>query len=156
MFKRKETNPDDFWREYEEKTGEKVLARCLGQYLSGWDEFDSKGWNAIWGLVIATTGGFRFHHFPHMGWIEAISRFGSGGEPPKEKTLFLPKERIISVRIVKETKLWKRIFSPSSPKLVISFRTETGGEQTMTLETDYQADDVAQQLGAGETAKPQV
>jgi hypothetical protein len=147
MFKRKETNPDDFWREYEEKTGEKVLARSLGQYLSGWDEFDRQGWNSIWGLVIATTGGFRFHHFPHMGWLEAISRFsGGGGEPPKEKTLFLPKERIISARLIKETKLWKRILSPSSPKLVISYRAEAGGEQTMTLETDYQADEVVEQL----------
>ena len=141
MFTRKnETNPDDFWRDYEEKTGEKVLARSLGQYISGWEEFDSKGWSALWGLVIVTSGGFRFHHFPHMGWLEALSRLTSGGDAPKEKTLFVPNERLVSAKLVKETRWWKKLISPSAPRLVIRYLNDAGEEREMLLETDYKSD----------------
>ena len=148
FFKKNETNPGDFWREYEAKTGETVLARSLGQYISGWEEFDANKWNAIWGLIIATSGGFRFHHFPHMSWLDALTRFSSGAEPPKEKTLFLPKERILSARLVRETRWWKKLFSPSAPRLIIHYRNEAGEERDMLLETEYRAEGLAEQLCA--------
>ena len=146
MFKKKENNPDDFWREYEEKTGEKVLARSLGQYMSGWEEFDAKGWNAIWGLVIATSGGFRFHHFPHMGWLEALTRLSSGSEGPKEKTIFIPQERLLSAALQKETKWWKKILNPSPPRLVIRYRNDAGEEREILLETEYKTDGLVEHL----------
>jgi hypothetical protein len=65
---KKRNDPEKFWREYEEKTGEKVLARTLGQYVSGWDEFGDLSAGPLWGLIIATSGGFRFHHFPQANW----------------------------------------------------------------------------------------
>ena len=146
FFKKKETNPDDFWREFEEKTGEKVLARSLGQYISGWEEFDANKWNAIWGLVIATSGGFRFHHFPHMGWLEALSRLSSGAEAPTEKTFFVPRERIVSAQLVRETRWWKKIISPSSPKLIIRYRNDAGEERELLLETEYKTDGLAEKI----------
>ena len=146
MFKKKETNPDDFWREYEEKTGEKVLARSLGQYISGWEEFDEKNWNDIWGLAITTSGGFRFHHFPHMGWLEALSRLSSGGDMPKEKTLFLPKARIISAELRQETKWWKKIFFPSPPRLIIHYRNGVGEERELLLQTEHKSESLVECL----------
>jgi hypothetical protein len=146
MFRKNEKSPDDFWRDYEEKTGEQVLARSLGQYISGWEEFDEKGWNSIWGLVIATSGGFRFHHFPHMGWIEALSRLTSGGEPPQEKTLFLPRDRIITAELRRETKWWKKILFPSSPRLIIHYRNMAGEEREMLLQTEYQSGGLVEHL----------
>ena len=159
MFRKNEKSPGEFWREYEAKTGEKVLAHSLGQYISGWEEFDREGWNAIWGLIIATTksaacgdtggaspGGFRFHHFPHTGWLEALSRLSSGAEPPKEKTIFIPQDRIISAQLVKETKWWKKILCPSTPKLLICYRGDAGTERQLLLEAEYQSDTVAEQL----------
>ncbi|MDR1575984.1 MAG: hypothetical protein LBS37_08265 [Treponema sp.] len=146
MFRKNEKSPDDFWREYEEKIGEKVLARSLGQYLSGWEAFDEKKWNEIWGLLIATSGGFHFHHFPHMGWLEAITHFTSGAEAPKEKTFFVPKEQLLSAALVKETKWWKKILSPSAPRLVIRYRNNAGEERELILETDYKSDDLMEAL----------
>jgi hypothetical protein len=148
MLKKNEKNPDDFWRDYEAKTGEKVLARDLGQYLSGWEEFDEKGWNALWGLLIATSGGFRFHHFPHVGWLEALSRLTSGAEPPEEKTLFVPRERISSAKLIKETRWWKKILSPSPPKLIICYRNSAGQERDLLLQTGHKAEGLAEQLFA--------
>ena len=143
---KKQKNPDDFWREYEEKIGEKVAARGLGQYISGWDEFDNPPGNPIWGLVIATSGGFRFHHFPQVSWLSAFVRFGSGEEVPKEKTIFIPGERIISAVLHRETKWYKRIFSSAVPRLVIRYRDEAGTEKELLFQVEYKPEGVAQAL----------
>ncbi|MDR0496682.1 MAG: hypothetical protein LBH42_03615 [Treponema sp.] len=130
LFRKKETNPDNFWREYEEKTGEKVLARSLGQYIYGWEEFDSRGLKDIWGLVIATSGGFRFHHFPQHTWLTMFNRTT---EAPKEKTIFIPKERIISAKLEKEKQWWKKIFGSTAPRLFINYRDGEEEKQLLCL-----------------------
>ncbi len=147
LFKKDEKSPDEFWREYEEKTGEKVLTRGLGKYVSGWDEFDKRKWNGLWGLVINTTGGFRFHHFPQNNIFDALIHLAANErEPLKEKTLFLPKEKIISQTFIKEEKWWKRLFSRSAPQLVISYIEETSDisveitgekEKKLVFEAEY-------------------
>lgn len=141
-FLKKEKSSDQFWKEYEEKTGETVLARSLGRYISGWEEFDSHGWKSIWGLIIASSGGFRFHHFPQRSWLDALARF-SGDEEPKEKTFFIQAEKINSAEILTETVWWKKIFSPSPPRLVIRYYDETGNKRELTLEVDYIGREIA-------------
>ena len=71
LFRKNEVDTEDFWRDYEEKIGEKVLVRSLGQYISGWEEFGGPRGRTLWGLIMATSGGFRFHHFPQVSWFEA-------------------------------------------------------------------------------------
>jgi len=139
LSKKPEKAADDFWREYEEKTGEKVLTRTLGRYISGWAEFDEKNWGGIWGLLITTTGGFRFHHFPQNSWIDAFTRFTefAGKEPPKEKTIFLAQEKIILTEKLIESKWWKRIFSHSPPLVIISYLNEIKIEKKLIFEAEY-------------------
>jgi len=138
LFRKPEQSSEDFWREYEEKTGEKVLSRGLGKYVSGWKEFDEKKWNGIWGLLITTSGGFRFHHFPQNSLIDAFTRFAET-EPPKERTIFIPKEKIASLQLIKETKWWKKILSPSVPLLVIHYTDEAGSVGRLLFEAEYPA-----------------
>jgi len=135
-FKKQEQSPDAFWQEYEEKTGEKVLSRGLGKYIRGWKEFDEKKWGGIWGLLITTSGGFRFHHFPQNSWIDALTRFADT-KPPTEKTIFIPKEKIASSQLIKETRWWKKIFSPSTPQFVICYTDEAGEERRLLFEAEY-------------------
>ena len=144
-MKQKQKSPEDFWIEYEEKTGEKVLARSLGQYISGWEEFGNLPGNPLWGLIIATSGGFRFHHFPQANWLTALSRFGSY-DPPQEKTIFIPGDRIVSAVLHGETKWYKKIFFPAVPRLVIRYRDEAGAEKELLLQADYQSDGIAEAL----------
>jgi hypothetical protein len=138
FLKKQEKSSEDFWREYEEKTGEKVLSRGLGKYISGWEEFDKKKWNGIWGLLITTSGGFRFHHFPQNNWIDSIaSRFADS--EVKEKTIFIPKEKITSTELIKETKWWKRLLSSSVPHFIIRYADNappetSGGEKRLLFE----------------------
>jgi len=138
-------DPDIFWQDYEKKTGEKVLARGLGQYISGWEEFDSKKQQAMWGLIIATSGGFRFHHFPQKSWLDSFAHY-SDGEQLKEKTIFIPKDRIISAELIKETKWWKKLLNPDTPHLVIRYFTETQTERKLMLKADYASEDLTKSL----------
>ena len=155
MLRKTERSPDVFWQEYEEKIGEKVLARSLGKYISGWEEFESKGWTSIWGLIIATSGGFRFHHFPQQSWLDALTSF-TNREAPKEKTIFIQKERIISARLSSESKWWKKLLSPASPHLTVNYRDETENERQLLLEVDYynaknKSGNLAEMLTASDT-----
>ncbi|MDR2543489.1 MAG: hypothetical protein LBC80_08610 [Treponema sp.] len=138
MFSKKnEKSVNDFWREYEEKTGEKVLKRGLGKYVSGWNEFDKEKLGGTWGLVITTSGGFRFHHFPQYNWIDSFTRF-SEKEPPKEKTIFIPNDKIISTEYIIETKWWKKIFGSLPPQLFIRYMDESETlEKTLIFEAEY-------------------
>ena len=154
FFKKDEKSPDMFWREYEEKTGEKALAHGLGKYVCGWDEFDKKQYNGLWGLIINTSGGFRFHHFPQetglfpgMGTFLATFAVGAK-EPSNEKTIFIPKEKIISQKIIKEEKWYKRLFSRSAPQLVIVYRDElpdgsSGKDKKLIFEAEYTKEKVS-------------
>jgi len=136
MSGKNDKSPDAFWQEYEEKTGEKVLKRGLGKYISGWDEFDEKKQGGLWGLVITTSGGFRFHHFPQYTWVDAFTGFAKG-EPPKEKTIFIPKERVNSQEIIMETRWWKAFFTSSPPRIIINYIDEKGGDKRLVFEAEY-------------------
>jgi hypothetical protein len=143
--KRNNKGVEDFWREYEEQTGEKVLARGLGRYISGWEEFDSKEWTSIWGLIIATSGGFRFHHFPQTNWLSALSNLGND-DAPKEKTFFIPKEKIISAKLINETTWWKKIFRSAPPQLLIDYRDGTENTKQALLEVEFKHENLAESL----------
>ena len=145
LFRNTEKKPDKFWDEFEAETGEKVLAKSLGRYLSGWDDFDSRGWEGIWGLFIACSGGFRFHHFPQRHWLEAFTRF-TDNETPKEKSFFLPKEKIITVEHIEETQWWKKLLRPVSPRILIQYRDERGTGRRLLLESDFNSAELAEKL----------
>ncbi|MDR1249281.1 MAG: hypothetical protein LBK63_08270 [Treponema sp.] len=146
MAGKKTTDPQEFWKKYEAALGEKVLSFSLGQYLSGWAEHDPP----LWGLLIATDRGFRFHHFPQEGWLQALSRFSSGGEAPSEKTVFIPRERILGAELRRETSLLKRIFFASRPCLVIRYRDDNGAEGEFIAEADSGAAGILENLRAGD------
>jgi len=127
---------DTFWQEFEEKTSEKVITRGLGKYISGWKLFDEKNWTGLWGLMITSSGGFHFHHFPQNTIFDAFTSFIKT-EPVKEKTIFIPQDKIIKSETLKEKKLWSRLFSSLPPRLVIYYNDEEGEEKKMIFETEY-------------------
>ena len=139
-------SPEDFWREYEEQTGEKIIARSLGRYVSGWDEFGDPPDAPLWGLIVATSGGFRFHHFPQANWVSNIIRLGSANDPPGEKTIFIPSERIVSAVLRKETRWHRKIFLPGVPRLVVCYRDDNGAERELLLLAEYKPDGLAEAL----------
>jgi hypothetical protein len=142
MAGKKDADPREFWKEYEAALGEKVLSFSLGQYLSGWAEYDPP----LWGLLIATDRGFRFHHFPQEGWLQILSRVSSGGKAPTEKTMFIPRERIIRAELRRERSLLKRILFASRPRFVIRYRDDGGAEEEFIAEADSTATAILENL----------
>jgi len=136
-----EQERETFWWEYEERYGEKVLASSMGRCLSGWPEFTKP----LWGLVIATSGGFRFHHFSQPRPFSAIFRYAAGGDVPKDRTAFIPKENILSAEYKRETTFLKRLLIPF-PWLVITYRNTAGGTAKLIAETDKHGQEVAEKL----------
>jgi hypothetical protein len=135
-------DPADFWREYGDKLGEEVLAYGLGRLVSGWDAFALP----LWGLLIATDGGFRFHYFPPENRLFSLFRAGTDGETAKEKTIFIPKKRIISAAFRSETSILKRLLCAPPPRLVIRYRSSGGGEEELIAEADNKAAAIAEKL----------
>jgi hypothetical protein len=157
----KTQDPEQFWREYGARYGETVHAYSLGRYISGWGEFQ----DALWGLLIATSGGFRFHHFPHEGWIQALSRLSFGGDTPKEKTLFIPHERSRGVELRVEKSWWKRLLNSSLPRILIQYHFdpgiagegdpgEEGREGMLVIETDRNAEEIIRHLDKPAISRP--
>jgi hypothetical protein len=129
-------NPEEFWRGYEAQHGEKVLAHSLGCYMTGWDDYQGP----LWGLLIATDGGFRFHHFPHEGWIKALSRVsGGGGDEPVEKTLFIPRDRLASIELSTENSWLRRIVFARPPQFVVGYLKGDGSAGTFLADSDKSA-----------------
>jgi hypothetical protein len=147
MMVQKNEGAAEFWKEFEARYGEKVLAFALGECLSGWDDYTPP----LWGLLIATDGGFRFHHFPHEGWLQVLARLSSGGKAPTEKTLFVPRDHIISVELRREKSLLRRIFTAAQPKFILRYRADTGAEAAeaeFIAETDVKAGEIVKNLAA--------
>ncbi|AEF80778.1 hypothetical protein [Leadbettera azotonutricia] len=144
MAPNRNQSPEEFWLEYEKQIGEKVLAFSLGQYVSGWADEDSP----FWGLLIATAGGFRFHHFPNENWISAAVRITRGGDGPKEVAMFIPKEKIVSVEIKAEKSFLKRLFFSRPPRLVIHYANDNGEEAVFVAEGDEKVRTIAEKLTA--------
>jgi hypothetical protein len=136
LLKKKEKQPNEFWVDYEKKTGEKVITRALGKYISGWDEFDKVKTDGMWGLIINTSGGFRFHHFPKHTWIDAFTLFAEAATK-KEKTIFIPEDKILSREFIKEARWWVRIFVSSSPMYVIRYLEDDETEKKLLFEAEF-------------------
>jgi hypothetical protein len=135
-MKQKNINEEtmQFWKEYETSHGETVHVFCLGLYLKGYADIN----RSLWGLLIVTDTGFRFHHFAQEGWISALSRLtaGGGGKSPKEETAFIPKEKIISVEYREEKSLLKKIFAASPPLFILRYYNNEGKEYEFVAETN--------------------
>ncbi|MDR1351906.1 MAG: hypothetical protein LBK05_01385 [Treponema sp.] len=108
----------EFWADYGKQYGEKVLAYVLGKYLSGWPDYRY----SLHGILIATSGGFRFQHFPQERRLLSQPRAIPEDEIPREKTIFIPRNQILSADIRLEKSWVKKIFAYCPPILVIRYR----------------------------------
>jgi hypothetical protein len=81
-----------------------------------------------------------------MSWITALVNRGSD-EFPKEKTIFIPKEKIVSAVLRKETKWYKKIFSSVTPRMVIRYCDVDETEKELVLNAEYKSDGIAELLG---------
>jgi hypothetical protein len=119
-------------REYAERFNEDILVLTMGRYTGGWQEFAPP----LWGLVIVTDKGFRFHHFPHQSWLDAAVRATGRGAEPREKLIFIPKDRLVHFAFFEEKSWWRKLLIYTPPVLAVTFRDSQGVEADLRVEIE--------------------
>jgi hypothetical protein len=122
-------------REYAERFNEDILELALGRYTGGWQEFAPP----LWGLVIVTDKGFRFHHFPHQSWLDAAVRATGRGTEPREKLIFIPKDRLVGFTFFEEKSWWRKLLIYTPPIMAVTFRDSQGTEADLRVEIESQS-----------------
>ncbi len=88
----------EFWRNFENETGEKVLARSIGQVYRSPDKA-----SGVWGLLVLTDKSFRFKHMPNDNWLLSLfRRVDRSAEPEKLEDVVIPRAEILSVNAPKK------------------------------------------------------
>ena len=118
-----------FWKEFEESTGERVEARCMGQWLG--PDAPPEG---VWGLLVLTDRSFHFQGQKSANWLTNLfgARSRSEGKPV---TMVVPRE---SLEALKERPkgFMTRLLGPAFPRFSISWSLPDGGQGTASFEID--------------------
>jgi len=112
---------DKFWEEKEREIGEKVIYKCLAQYLSGYREFPGPSW----GLFFFTKEAIYFQTFPKENWLSNIT--GARKKRKSEESLLsfaIPWKQITQITFPPEKSRIKKFFSPLGSKVIVDCITE--------------------------------
>lgn len=97
-----------FWDAFEKDTGEKVIARTMGQYLSS-----EPGTKPLWGLLVLTDSSLRFRPTPGENWFAGMFKnTPSSVSNRQEDDIRVPLEAILDVSSPRKS-LADRIFGTS-------------------------------------------
>jgi hypothetical protein len=140
ITKKPAQSPEEFWADYEKKTGEKVLCFALARCISGCSAYKE----ALWGLAIATDKSFIFHHFPQEGWLTLLSRAATGGPGPEEVVVKIPLQNVTSCRLEKDKGWFQRIFKTAPPRLIITYSDDAGLPSSIIVEITGKAEELAE------------
>jgi len=124
----------EFWEEFEKETGEKVVARSIGEL------YDRPGDVGVWGILILTDKSFRFKYMKSENWFAVLMR-GFGTKKPKDEAppmdIVIPLEGIVSAEIPKRGVI-ARLFGPAFPRFTLT-SLDAEGEKAWIFSTDPSA-----------------
>ncbi len=87
-----EDSVEAFWMNFERETGEKVLARTMGQYFSSPED------RGDWGLIVLSPSGIRFRKTPGENWFASLFKASAPSVSAKEgEDLVIPYSSITEV-----------------------------------------------------------
>ncbi len=143
---------ESFWKEYAEKHGETVFAHSLGRYIGGWADDPDTLRTPLWGLIIATSGGFRFHHFAQDSVVSTLWRLNGGRDSSKELEIYIPKLSIINIDFYKEGSAWRRLLFATPPQLTLNYRDENEAKRILRADGDHNLEAVVLALRHGQVS----
>jgi hypothetical protein len=109
----------EFWMAFEKETGEKVVARSMGEWFKG-----GGNEHGYWGLVILTDKSFRFRYMPTDNWILSLFK---RADKSKDKAFDIVVSREDIVRVVAPKRdFLARLFGPAFPRFSVVARGEAG------------------------------
>jgi len=143
-----ETEVERFWRETEERLGERVLLYSLGQYLGGYGDVRS----GAWGLFYISDSALHFQTFPNQNWFSTIFRSVTRNRARDQETtemeFTLPQASIREVQLHGERSLWKRVVAPQPPTVSVFYINEDGNESELRFLMDMKVKEFVNLLSA--------
>lgn len=107
---------EQFWRDFEKSTGERVEAKTMGQWL---DSSSQK--EGVWGLLILTDRSLRFMGRKTGSWFSNLFKSPTRSED-KEVTLVVPRGGLLSLAEPKRGGMG-RFWGPAFPRVRVSWGT---------------------------------
>ncbi len=109
---------EQFWEEKEKEIGEKIIYKCLIEYLSGYQNFSGP----IWGLFFYTKEALYFQTFPKKSWYSSL--FWTKKEEDWGSGYFnfrIPWQDIQQITFPEKKSLIQRIFSSASIRIKLEY-----------------------------------
>ncbi|HWR12014.1 MAG TPA: hypothetical protein VN445_09335 [Rectinemataceae bacterium] len=118
-----EDSVEAFWTDFEKETGEKVLAKTMGQL------FSSPKDRGDWGLIVLSPRGIRFRRTPGENWFASMFRNSSPPVPAKsEEDLVIPYDSISAIKNPPK-KFLDFLFGSPFLLMVISYEKDGQGRE---------------------------
>lgn len=112
-----------FWANFEKETGEKVLAKTMGQYFSTPKD------RGDWGLIVLSPTALRFRKTPSENWFASMFKASSVSVPTKsEADLVIPYASISKISTPSK-KFLDFLFGSPYLVIIVSFQNEDGDHE---------------------------
>jgi hypothetical protein len=126
-------NVEAFWAKFEKETGEKVLARTMGQY------FATPKDRGDWGLLVLSPTGIRFRKTPGENWFASLFKASSPSVTVgSEEDIFIPYASIAKISNPPR-KFLDFLFGTPFLAIIISF-AKNGEDQEARFAVDPKGD----------------
>ena len=111
---------DKFWEEKEKEIQEKIIHKCLAQYLRGYRNF----FGPLWGIFFFTKQAIYFQAFPKKNWLSSIwqTKTEDLGEP--SLSLCIPWKEITKITFPEEKSKIKKLFSAPGNLVTLDYVSE--------------------------------
>jgi hypothetical protein len=118
----------EYWKTFEEETGEKVEARSLGEW------YEAESGAGLWGLLILTDKSFRFKHVPSDNWMSSLFKRVEKSSKRKPVDIRIAREDLVSL-VSPKRGLFAKLVGPAFPHFSITGRV-ADGEKTYSFSLD--------------------
>jgi hypothetical protein len=132
------TEIDEFWKDLEEKTGEKIIVYSIGETLTPFGTIPTR----TVGLFYLTKSRFFFETVPDTNWFSGLLRgIRKGKDSRKRMEYVFPLSRITRTSLDLPEGFFRRIFV--SPLSIMEIDVTTDNGKTVTLKYTLMSEDKA-------------
>jgi len=114
----KESKIYKYWKEKENKLGERILGKNICEYISGYRDFDRK----TWGILYFTKNSFYFDIFHEKKFFfSSIFKVNRTDQDKKINTFQIPWKDVIKIDLPKAKNYFLSIFFPPDSLTIVSY-----------------------------------
>lgn len=108
---------DKFWEEKEKEIQEKIIHRCLVQYLSGYRNLSGP----FWGMFFFTKQAIYFQTFPKKNWLSVIWQTETVDSEKPSLNFCIPWDEITKITFPEEKSKIKKLFSRPGSLVIVDY-----------------------------------